>query len=395
MRIRRTGGAPGVRRAERGTALVFALSGAVQASWLARLPAVRDRLHLGLAALGLALLATGAGSLLAMLGAGWLCRRTGSRRVAWVATALACAALVALGFAASGPWLAVVLFGFGLATGAWDTAMNVQGVAVEKVSGRHRMPAFHGWWSAGTLAGAGGGVLAARLHAPLSAHFLVAGLVAAPLCALGAAGFVDERPLPPAEPDEVAGGAGRTVRHLLVLIAVVTLCGATVEGAANDWLALYLRDVRAASHAHAAFGYTLFVLAMAAGRFAAVGAHDRIGRAGTARAGALVATAGIVIVVAVPVPVAPYVGAVLWGLGICTVFPAALSATGQVSGSHAVAAITTVGYSASLIAPPLIGTLAQRVGLGPALLVLPALAAVVVILAPVLGRGPARVPAPG
>ena len=58
-----------------------------------------------------------------------------------------------------------------------------------------------------------------------------------------------------------------------------------------------------------------------------MGAHDRIGRAGTARAGALVATAGIVIVVAVPVPVAPYVGAVLWGLGICTVFPAALSAT--------------------------------------------------------------------
>src|SRR5437762_2068068 len=110
MRIRRTGGAPGVRRAERGTALVFALSGAVQASWLARLPAVRDRLHLGLAVLGLALLATGAGSLLAMLGAGWLCRRTGSRRVAWVATALACAALVALGFAASGPRPAGVLF---------------------------------------------------------------------------------------------------------------------------------------------------------------------------------------------------------------------------------------------------------------------------------------------
>jgi fucose permease len=379
-----------VRRAELGTALVFAMSGAVQGSWMSRLPAVRDQLHLSLADLGLGLLALGAGSLVSMPATGRICRRVGSRRVAWVAGWSACGALVALGFAPSGRWLALVLFCFGLACGALDTAMNVQGVAVETLTKRHHLPRFHGWWSAGTLAGAGVGVLAARTHVPLSAHFLLAALVCGPLCALGVATFVDERAVP--APQLPTTAARRATGRRLLLIAVLTLCGAAVEGAASDWLAIYLKDVRAVSHAHAAIGYTLFVMAMAVGRFtAAAAAHDRIGRAGTVRLGALLAAVGIAASVLAPLPIVPYLGAVCWGLGICVVFPAALSASGQASGSSdAVAAITTVGYSAGLIAPPLIGPLAQRIGLGSALLALPALAAVIVVLAPALGAGPVR-----
>jgi fucose permease len=358
---------------------------------MSRLPAVRDRLHISLADLGFALLAMGAGSLVSMPTAGRLCRRYGSRWVTWISTGLACGALVGLGAATAARWLGLVLFGFGLACGGWDTAMNVQGVAVEAVTRKHHMPRFHGWWSAGTLVGAGAGVLGARAHIPLSVHFVTAALICAPLCALGAAGFVDERLLP-----TVPNGraARRAAGRRLLLIAALTLCGATVEGAASDWLAIYLRDVRAVSHAHAAAGYTVFVLAMAVGRFAAASAHNRIGRAATVRLGALLAAAGIALSVLAPLPLVPYLGAVLWGLGICVVFPAALSASGQASGSSdAVAAITTVGYSAGLVAPPLIGTLAQGVGLGPALLVLPVLAAVVIVLAPALGHGPAPRPA--
>jgi MFS family permease len=379
-----------VGRPALGTALVFATSGAVQASWMSRLPAVRDRLHISLADLGFALLAMGAGTLVSMPVAGRLCRRFGSRPVTWVSTVLGGAALIALGSTGTRA-LGLVLFGFGLACGAWDTAMNVQGVAVETVTREHHMPRFHGWWSAGTLIGAGAGVLGARAHVPLSVHFVVAALVCVPLCALGAVAFVDERLLPPVPNGKAARKA---VGRRLLMIAALTLCGATVEGAASDWLAIYLRDVRDVSHAHAAAGYTVFVLAMAVGRFAAASAHNRIGRAATVRLGALLAMAGIVRSVLAPLPLVPYVGAVCWGLGICVVFPAALSASGQASGSSdAVAAITTVGYSAGLVAPPLIGALAQGVGLGPALLGLPVLAAVVVVLAPAVGHGPATQPA--
>jgi hypothetical protein len=61
---RRGGAAPGLRHAALATALVFAMSGFLLASWVSRLPATRDRLGAGAAELGLVLLAPGIGSLL-------------------------------------------------------------------------------------------------------------------------------------------------------------------------------------------------------------------------------------------------------------------------------------------------------------------------------------------
>jgi hypothetical protein len=53
--------------------------------------------------------------------------------------------------------------------------------------------------------------------------------------------------------------------------------------------------------------------------------------------------------------------------------------------------VSTIGYGGFLIGPPLIGLLAQEVGIGTALWILPALALGVVALAPVVA--PPRTPA--
>ena len=54
---RQGGGEPRLRRAALATALVFATNGFLLASWVARLPATRDRLGASAAELGLVLLA--------------------------------------------------------------------------------------------------------------------------------------------------------------------------------------------------------------------------------------------------------------------------------------------------------------------------------------------------
>jgi fucose permease len=371
-------------RAERGTAIVFAVSGAVQASWMSRLPALWTNLHLDLAQLGLALFALGTGSLISMPVTGRLCRRFGSRRVVWTGALVACAALAGLGWVSSAFELRLVLLCFGLGSGAWDAAMNLHGVAVEEATRGHRMPMFHGFWSAGSVVGAGLGVLAARVPVATSTHFTAAGLAGAGLCWLGVRAFVDERqlPAPPHEPARVLA------LRRLVLLGLLMICGATIEGAAGDWLAIYLADTRGASHARAAVGYTLFLTASATGRFLAGWIQARIGRARTIQIGAVLAAAGIAISVVVPVPVLAYAGALCWGLGICVVFPAVLSAGGRTGAGDGVAVLTTVGYVAAFVAPPLIGTGGERVGLGYALLVLPVLAVAVVLLAPVVDRAP-------
>jgi fucose permease len=170
----------------------------------------------------------------------------------------------------------------------------------------------------------------------------------------------------------------------LLLVGVVTLCATTLEGAAADWLALFLTDERAATASLAAAGYAVFAVAMAAGRFSGTAVAERLGRDGAVRAGGLVSLAGVLLTVLGPGLAGAYAGAALWALGVCLVFPAAVSAGGETPDrpADAIAAVTTIGYGGFLVGPPLIGLLADQVGLGRALLVLCLLAGGIAALAP-------------
>jgi predicted MFS family arabinose efflux permease len=387
---RRAAAEPRLRRAALATAVVFAVSGFLLASWVSRLPATRDRLGASAAELGLVLLAPGVGSLLSMPFSGRWCRRFGSRRVVGAATVAACAVLAALAVVPNLVTLGLGLFVWGSFYGSWDVAMNVHGSAVEQRAGREWMPRYHACWSVGGIAGAGFGALAAHAGSPLALHFTVVAVLCAALVALALRSFIEDR----VEPVKAAGvlGAvhnpgsrrGRVLTGRLLLVGAVTLCATTLEGAAADWLALFLTDERAATASLAAAGYAVFAVAMAAGRFSGTAVAERLGRDGAVRAGGLVSLAGVLLTVLGPGLAGAYAGAALWALGVCLVFPAAVSAGGETPDrpADAIAAVTTIGYGGFLVGPPLIGLLADQVGLGRALLVLCLLAGGIAALAP-------------
>ena len=377
---------PRLRRAALATALVFAVSGFVAASWVSRLPATRDRLGASAAELGLVLLAPGVGSLLSMPFSGRWCRRFGSRLVVAATTVAACAVLVALAVVPNLVTLGLGLFVWGTFYGSWDVAMNVHGSAVEQRAGREWMPRYHACWSVGGIAGAGLGALAAHVGSPLGLHFTAVAVLCVALVALALRSFVEDRVqavTPPPDPDP-ARRRRRVLTGRLLLVGVVTLCATTLEGAAADWLALFLTDERAATASLAAAGYAVFAVAMAGGRFSGTAVAERLGRDGAVRAGGLVSLAGVLLTVLGPGLVGAYAGAALWALGVCLVFPAAVSAGGETPDrpADAIAAVTTIGYGGFLIGPPLIGLLADQIGLGRALLVLCVLAGGIAALAP-------------
>ena len=419
---------PRLRRAALATALVFAVSGFVAATWVSRLPATRDRLGASAAELGLVLLAPGIGSLLSMPFSGRWCRRFGSRLVVAATTVAACAVLVALAVVPNLVALGLGLFVWGSFYGSWDVAMNVHGSAVEQRAGREWMPRYHACWSVGGIAGAAFGALAAHTGSPLALHFSVVAICCVALVALALRSFIEDRvevvahppgpapgvpdPHPPVpgppvgerspRRDSMPAGVhsptpgprrARVITGRLLLVGVVTLCATTLEGAAADWLALFLTDERGATASLAAAGYAVFAVAMAAGRFSGTAVAERLGRHGAVRAGGLVSLAGVLLTVLGPGLAGAYAGAALWALGVCLVFPAAVSAGGETPGrpADAIAAVTTIGYGGFLIGPPLIGLLADQVGLGRALLVLCLLAGGIAALAPaVRSRRPAE-----
>ncbi|WP_432836655.1 MFS transporter [Dactylosporangium sp. CA-092794] len=376
-----------------GTALVFTASGALVGAWVSRIPAVVRDLDLSAGQLGRALFALGVGSLLSMPLTGHVCRRVGSRT--WVGvTAVVSAVMLGLAGFAPGVWaLGAALFGFGFAFGSWDVAMNVQGSAVDRVVGREWMPRYHACWSLGSILGAGAGSVAARAGLAPGPHLAVAAGVSLAAACAGLAGYLDERavPLAPAGPD-AADRRGRrrfVAGRGLLLIGLLTFCSTVAEGAAGDWLALYLDTGRGLSQASAALGYTVFAVAMTGGRFAGSTAVARLGRAGAVRLGGVLAVAGVAGTVLAPWTALTYAGALLWGLGICLVFPAAVSAAGETARpAEAIALVTSIGYGSILVGPPLIGAIADMTGLGPALLGLAGLGAAIALLAPVV-RAPA------
>jgi MFS family permease len=383
---------PRFRNAALGTAVVFTASGAMLGDWVSRLPAVQERLHATPGQLGAALFAMGIGSLLAMPTSGVLCRKFGTRTMVAVCSALACVALALLGQADSLIRLGITLFCFGVAYGSWDVSMNVQGSAAETAAGKHWMPRYHACWSLGSIGGAALGALAAEQHLPVGPHLLIGAVVSALMVAAGLPFFIDERAGQPVGEHSAHRRRGGVLSRRLILIGLVVLASTIIEGAASDWMAIYLADDRHVSHAAAALAFTAFAIAMTAGRFAGTPVTAWLGRARAVRVGGFLAVAGILVTVLSPVLLVSYAGALFWAAGICLVFPAGVSAAGESARpAESIAVVSTIGYGSILIGPPVIGTLADHIGLQRALLLLVGLGAVIAIFAPILRSSGERV----
>ncbi len=381
--------APALRRAALATATVFALSGGLAASWVSRLPTLRDQLDTDTAALGFALLCLGLGSILVMPMTAPLCNRYGSRAVVVAAAVPSTVLLVSLVLAPNVVALGAALLGLGACYGSWDVAMNIQGSFVERAADRPWMSRYHACWSVGSIAGAGLGALAALLGVGVAAHFALVGALVAVGVVVAVRTFVDERSgHATAEPQQ---NAGRLVNRRLVLLGLITLCGTTIEGAAADWLGLHIADDLGGTAAVAAAGYAVFATAMTTARFAGPPILTRLGRVTTLRVAG--ATAGLGVLMAALANALPLAmaGAAIWGLGVALVFPSAMSAGGETPGRSAagIATVATIGYGGFLLGPPLIGVLGHQIGLNNALLLLLGLAAIIMILAPA-SRAPAE-----
>src|SRR5919202_4900667 len=156
--------------ARRGVRAVFFLHGASAGMWVARIPAVQERLGRAVGALGLALLGAGLGTLAAMAPAGALIARHGSRAVVRGTAWPAALALGLLGLAPNGPTLFAALVAWGASTSALDVAMNAQGSTIEQRLGRPVMSSLHGFWSLGNLSGAAVGACLAAAGVAFHLH---------------------------------------------------------------------------------------------------------------------------------------------------------------------------------------------------------------------------------
>jgi len=354
-----------VTAATRATYLAFIGAGFAFSSWASRIPQVRTRLDLDPGTLGLVLLAIAAGSVVALPLSGTLIGRFGSRRTVVVMALVLAAAMgvIAVGSVTGVPLLVLGLFVMGLANGAWDVGMNVQGAVVERHVGRALMSRFHAGFSLGTVAGALIGAAMVALDVGVPVHLAGVAVVVAVVVPLAARDFVsdvDTHPDAPPAPRGAALAAWREPRTLL--IGVVVLAFSFAEGTANDWLGVAMIDDHGTSPAVGTLGFAVFLTAMTAMRWTGGALLDRYGRVPVVRLLAGVGGAGLLLFVFGPHPAVAFVGALLWGAGASLGFPTGMSAGADDPARAAarVSVIASIGYCAFLAGPPLIGLLAEH-----------------------------------
>lgn len=335
----------------------FFISGFAFSTWVVMIPDVKQRLAIEADALGLLLLCIGLAACIAMPLAGVLTRYLTCRALILAASVLATVMFLLVPLIPS-YWLYVpVLLSLGASVGLLDVGINLNGVLVERLSGRRIMSAMHAFYSIGCFIAAGSfSVLAEYAALPIPAIAAVhAGIVAAILL------FFGPRWLP-----YRAGGGQKSLaipRGPVIFLGIMGGLGFLAEGGIMDWGGVLLIEEKGVSLASSGMGFTVYSVAALLARL--VG--DRMAKALGTRliilggcAGALISFAAISFAGDFTLLMVLFFAL---GLFIANVIPqlyTLLDRQDAMPLATAVTALTSMGYAGVLLGPSFLGFVAKH-----------------------------------
>ena len=396
---------PGDGRALVSIAVQFFVNGVVFASFIPRLPEIRDRIGVSTSTMGALLAVGGAAGLLGSALVGRAIERFGSRRVLVGAAVVLVAALGVVGLAVSPVVFLVGLVAMSSMDVFVDASMNLQG---SWVSGRRSVPVMnrlHGVWSLGTVVG---GVIAARAASAgvsLQIHLLAASAVTLAVVGFVRTGLirddgvgagdtapVDHGGIGDGDDGDDGEAVGRTDREAprraslgpLFLLGLASACAIVMEMTSTDWSAFRLRDDLGAGPGVAGLGFVAFTVGMTVGRFGGDSLIARFGQRTIFRISITVTIAALV-----AISFASTTGLVIAaygvaGMGVATQFPKLYDDAARHPGRRGagLGALTAGSRVALLVTPALVGALvgtSLSVGAATAVVTLPAAVAFLVI----------------
>lgn len=332
-----------------------------------RLAELQRQMGLSESALGLGLIGIASGTLVSLTFAGPLIERVGHRRVLLALLPLVPLFFALAAHARSTAGLFLCLLPAGLAIGAIELVVNLEADRVEHQGGRRIMNRSHAFWSFGFFGAGALGALAAQWGIRPQWQLAAMLPLTALLVALLLGGFQ------PA-PHRSGGGAASTApahrlaRPTLAIGALVlfTLSGLVLEGASIDWSAIYMRDVFGAAPFIGGVAVAVSALSQGCARYVADHFVDRHSPLTTARVLLVVLGVGTALVAFAPSWPVALLGLALMGVGTSVMFPLAMSAAAQRTDRPAatnVAALAQIAFISFLLAPPLLGLVAQHWGI--------------------------------
>lgn len=363
----------------------FFVNGAVIASFVPRLPEIRDAIDVSLATLGLILTLGAAVGISGSFAVSPLVERFGTRRVIIVGGMMLVSCLSVIGLATHPIVLVLALAGLSTFDGVVDVSMNMQGSWISARRSRPVMNRLHGLWSLGTVSG---GLIASRMAAAgisPRAHLLGATVVLwLTLIFIGRGLLVEDE----AVVEDVAGertadeqrSRRRATRRGLIMFALAGGTAVAMEMTSSDWAAFRFTDDFGATAGFAGLAYVANTAGMTVSRLAGDAIEARIGKDALLRAAIAVTALGLVSASFGPTQAVTMAGYGLTGIGMAPFMPRLYDDAVKLPGKPGagVGALTAGIRVTLLIAPIVVGTLAATVltvGQATAVITLPAIAA--------------------
>jgi MFS family permease len=337
--------------------LFFFINGFVHANLATRFPRIQELFTIDNGTLGLVLLASSLGAVLAMPFTGWLIIRNGSRKISIISVFSYCIFVPLVPIMPGLLGLVFIFFLLGVTAGMLDVSMNSQAVLVEQQLRKPIMTSFHALFSIGMVAGAGCGSLFIKIQSPLVIHLSIITIasISGALCARYH--LIHDKPQ-----EKQDGPAFRLPNSAMVSIGIIAFCCMLGEGAMADWSTNYMENIANADKAFSPLGLSAFALAMTIGRIFGDSARAKFGDRKLMIACSLVSTFGLSLAMIFISPYAVLLGLFIIGIGLSVIVPIAYSIAGnskELPPGVGLAMVTTVGYSGFLFGPPIIGFLAD------------------------------------
>ncbi|MCT4557182.1 MAG: MFS transporter [Pelagimonas sp.] len=346
----------------RGCIATFCVVGMYWGAFGALVPDIKPMMGLSDGAFGTAMLVSTCGALMSMWLAPWAVRALGVACLPILSAVLATAYLTP-GLAWNWGSFTAAMVLAAMASGVLDVAMNARLSVLEGQSGRALMSLNHGMFSvAYALAAIGTGLARGAGWSPFDVFATLGGVTVALMVVMVAAPRITARPA-----TDAPGTGGALPWRLLIPAGVVVMIAFMAEQGTEGWSALHLERGLGASETGGSFGPAILGITMAIGRLSGHLIIQRFGDIRMLTLAAFIAAFGAGIAAWAPAISLAYLGFALLGLGVSVIVPIGFGLAGRAVDEEtkalAISRVTAIGYAGFFLGPPMMGLLAQALGL--------------------------------
>ena len=161
------------------------------------------------------------------------------------------------------------------------------------------------------------------------------------------------------------------INRSLFFISIIGFVAYMAEGSVEDWTTVYYKETLSATPLMCSFGFAVFALAIAVGRYLSDGLVQRFGSVRLLQLSGSISSIGLIFVVIASFLPDEYktiiatISLAVSGAGLSLASPIVSSSAGRVPGmlpSESLSFVTSFAYTGYFIGPPLFGGLAELLG---------------------------------